>query len=118
MAELLFNTAPGLGNAHFIETVEQEHYPARFEQVKHNLRIEHSAQFGFEMFTDKAFERNGIWKLAQVDFDRNRTFRIIFAVAGQFVGKPLNQRAFTGTIITEHQPQSTTPSRNPLEGVR
>ena len=82
LAELFFDAASGLSNAHFIKTVEQQDYSPGFKQVQHNLGIEYSAQFSFEMLTDQAFERNGIGKLSQINFDRNRTFGIVFAVAG------------------------------------
>ena len=118
LAELFFDAASGLSNAHFIKTVEQQDYSPGFKQVQHNLGIEYGAQFSFEMFANQAFKRNSIGKLAQVDFDRNRAFGIVFAVAGQFVGKPLDQCAFTGTVIAKHQPQPTSRSRNPLEGMR
>jgi len=40
LAELLFDAASGLSNAHFIKTVEQEDYSPGFKQVQHNLGIE------------------------------------------------------------------------------
>jgi len=70
------------------------------------------------MLANQAFKRDGIGKLAQVDRDRNRAVGIVFAIEGQFVGKSLNQCAFAGTVIAEHQPQPASRSRNPFECMR
>ena len=66
-AELLDDVAVGLGNAHFVKTVDQQDKAATPEQVQKNGRVTAFASLPLPVVVQQVAEAGLVGKVAQVD---------------------------------------------------
>jgi hypothetical protein len=117
-AELLDHVAVGLGHAHLVEAVENQHEAAPGEQVQEDGRVAALAGAGVPVVVEDVGEAGLGGPVAQVDQQRERGAALfVDRQLGQLVGEAAGEGGLAGAVVAQQHPQPAAVALGPAQGI-